>query len=244
MQGAESPTRFGKAVRHWSLAGLVTIIAAAAAWQIRNVTGVNLAYASAFVVVGILLNESLVRGLASFVFLGLLGLAFMHSNAEVFALFVIGISTTIAQVLMTARSGERLTRLRDHLSRVERLLQRSRRSLNQAGVLVIMLDEDGTWVAANPVALEAFGIHTDSVDFTGPTIRINAEAVLTLMSPGSQESWLHMVRTSLTGWGEEGQRWAKLALTSAAGVTHVYDMHLDRTLDGSIMMIGQKSLPD
>jgi PAS domain-containing protein len=240
--GAPPRPLIPRQIRGWLIAILVTCVAGAVAWQIRAVTGVNLAYASAFVVVGILLNASLARGLFAFAAIGISGLFLMHGKAEVFVLFVIGMATTIAQVVMTARAGERLARLRDHAGRIERLLHRSRRTLNQAGVLVVMLDEEGTWVAANPVALEAFGISTDSVDFSGPTLRISPEAAMTLMSPGSQESWRHLLNTSIASWTGEGQRWSRLALSSIAGATYSYDVLLDRATDGSVMLIGQKRL--
>ncbi|MCZ8255024.1 MAG: hypothetical protein O9327_05090 [Polaromonas sp.] len=218
----------------------ITLAAIAVAWTLRSVTGVSLSYAIAFVVVGVLLNSNLAHGLASLLVISCAGAVLMHSKAEVMTLLLLGSAFTIAQVYITAKAGERLGRIKEHLAKVEHLLQRSRRNLNEAGILVVVLDPSGTWVAANPASFAALGIPPDSLDLAGPNMRISADAALSLMSSGSQDSWRHLLRTSLASWGQEGTQTIQLPLTTAEDETYVYDVLLERAADGSVMLIGRK----
>ena len=180
-----------RALGEWGSMVILTALACLISWRLSLVLGSTLVLCAAYAVPTAITMRNLTQAFASFCAVMTVGTVLLQESGTGarLAFILVGLSFAAGALYLTLGAGEKLAEARRALGIIRMRSSTTHDAVQRAGVCVVVVGKNLTWLSVNEAAWNAFGSDARLRRGMDARVELDDEAATALMHSGSRESW-------------------------------------------------------
>lgn len=183
----------------WVAVAALTAVACLICWRLSLTLGTTQVLAAAYAIPAAVAMRSMTQAFSSFCAVSFVGVALLSEDGTGARLgFVLtGLSIAAGTLYLTVGAGEKLAEARRALGLIRLKALSTQDAVQQAGVCVVAVSTNLTWLFVNEAAWSAFGADSGLRRGMDARVEMDDEAATALMHSGSRESWRRFFESAI-----------------------------------------------
>lgn len=184
-------SRISRAAGQWLFMVALTALACLISWRLSLVLGSTLMLCAAYAVPAAISMRNLAQAFASFCAVTVVGTFLLQESGSGsrLAFTLVGVSFAAGVLYLTLGAGEKLEEARRALGIIRMRSSTTHDAVQRAGVCVVVVGKNLTWLSVNEAAWNAFGADARLRRGMDARVELDDEAATALMHSGSREAW-------------------------------------------------------
>lgn len=180
-----------RVLSEWGLMVVLTALACLISWRLSLALGSALVLCAAYAVPAAISMRNLTQAFASFCAVTTVGTVLLQESGtgSRLAYTIVGLSFAAGVLYLTLGAGEKLAEARKALGIIRLRSSMTHDAVQRAGVCVVVVGKNLTWLSVNEAAWNAFGSDARLRRGMDARVELDDEAATALMHSGSRESW-------------------------------------------------------